>query len=586
MAAGTGRKKGGIPLLADGLKDKDIIKCALYGTDLPVLPLGEYAQEQLQEVALKLIEFSRNLLLGNIGISTDLQEHLDSMKFKAGKDSTTSSMKPSSDLFRKNPPSSCDNDDDSKTASSHKGLPTDKGADNPRTPGDEADSEKKLRADRDRSLRTPSGTKPGRHNGETGKGFRKPENIHSTEEEVILPDKCMGCPHKDSCMGAAQLGVRHNIYDIEIHIVQKTVRTSEVNCPMDGGKPQKSDYPEEAKGVNQYGINIQTLICLLYCIGMVSLNRIRSIVSPLLGIQLSETTILKYVNRLADKVKGTVDAILEAQKDLPHVHCDETGATVNGKNHWIHCVATELYTFVSLQAKRGKEGMDVIGFLAEYTGTVIHDCWCSYWSYDEENDQLRHSVCNAHILRELNGLVKFFHNANLWAADMSSLLREILHAKHEAQDSGMKCFDTETIALYFKRYDELISRGKELHPAPERRPGQRGRLKKGRARSLIDRMELRKDDILRFLTDFDIPFDNNEAERSFRLLGTKKGVGIFRTLDNAQNFCLVWSYLATAHKHKITYYDAIREALLGNSMEMIFPKNTPKNTSSSTDDAA
>ena len=65
---------------------------------------------------------------------------------------------------------------------------------------------------------------------------------------------------------------------------------------------------------------------------MVSLNRIRSIVSPLLGIQLSETTILNYVNRLAGKVKGTVDAILEAQKGLSHVHCDETGATVNGKS--------------------------------------------------------------------------------------------------------------------------------------------------------------------------------------------------------------------------------------------------------------
>ena len=301
MAAGTGRKKGGIPLLADGLKDEDIIKCALYGTDLPVLPLGEYAQEQLQEVALKLIEFSRNLLLGNIGISTDLQEHLDSMKFKAGKDSTTSSMKPSSDLFRKNPPSSCDNDDDSKTDSGHKGLPTDKGADNPGTPGDEADSEKKLRADRDRSLRTPSGTKPGRHNGETGKGFRKPENIHSTEEEVILPDKCMGCPHKDSCMGVAQLGVRHNIYDIEIHIVQKTVRTSEVNCPMDGGKPQKSDYPEEAKGVNQYGINIQTLICLLYCIGTFS------IVGPVLSALQGDNTFL-YTNSTLDLVTSTVFA--------------------------------------------------------------------------------------------------------------------------------------------------------------------------------------------------------------------------------------------------------------------------------------
>lgn len=219
------------------------------------------------------------------------------------------------------------------------------------------------------------------------------------------------------------------------------------------------------------------------------------------------------------------------------VHCDETGAKVDGKLQWIHCVATEMYTFISIQEKRGREGMDQIGFLIHYVGTVIYDCWSSYFKYDNCD----HATCNGHIERTLAGVSKFFKDASKWADDMIKLLQNMLHTKHEAQKQNLTELPPEVIEGFSKKFDTFIARGKELHPIQPKKPGQRGKGKRGRARALIDRMEMRKTEIFRFIRDFDVSFTNNIAEASFRLIGQKRSVGIFRDLESAKNFCLIWS---------------------------------------------
>ena len=276
---------------------------------------------------------------------------------------------------------------------------------------------------------------------------------------------------------------------------------------------------------------------------------------------------LSGIETLARLVQPAVDAILDAEKKGHFAHLDETGANVAGHLYWVHAIATPLYTFVSVQEKRGKEGMKNIGFLEEYVGTIIHDCWASYFYFD----QCVHSICNAHIERELAGISKFFENASQWADDMIRLLQEMLQAKHEAQNQGLTSLPQNMLDAFTARFRALISRGKEIHPIPPQKPGKRGRVKKGRARALVDRMEEREAEIFRFLTDFSIPYTNNEAERAFRLLGVRRSVSFFQSLESARNFCAIWSYLATARKHNIPYFVAAREAFNGNAVRILFP---------------
>lgn len=57
-------------------------------------------------------------------------------------------------------------------------------------------------------------------------------------------------------------------------------------------------------------------------------------------------------------------------------------------------------------------------------------------------------------------------------------------------------------------YDRLVVAGLKAEPPPEV-----PELVRRQARNLLLRLERRKEEVLLFLTDFSVPFENNQAER-------------------------------------------------------------------------
>ncbi|MBU1718299.1 MAG: transposase, partial [Bacteroidetes bacterium] len=72
----------------------------------------------------------------------------------------------------------------------------------------------------------------------------------------------------------------------------------------------------------------------------------------------------------------------------------------------------------------------------------------------------------------------------------------------------------------------------------------------------------KNDEILRYHTDPEVPFDNNQAERYLRMVKLKQKIsGTFRTYHGAEVFCRIRGYISTARKQGVQILEAITEAM-------------------------
>ena len=148
---------------------------------------------------------------------------------------------------------------------------------------------------------------------------------------------------------------------------------------------------------------------------------------------------------------------------------------------------------------------------------------------------------------------------------MAHLLLDIKAEVDTAPQEQMS-LSPERLAYFEQRYDELIAQGLMANPPPaDPPPKKRGRKKQTPPKNLLDRLQQRKRQVLAFMYDFRVPFDNNLAERDVRMVKIKQKVsGAFRTRSGAETFCAIRSYISTVRKHGQNVITALQSALTGN----------------------
>ena len=107
---------------------------------------------------------------------------------------------------------------------------------------------------------------------------------------------------------------------------------------------------------------------------------------------------------------------------------------------------------------------------------------------------------------------------------MKEVLLTMKEAVEVARSRGQLELEITVLVALLTRYDQIVQAGYQINPLIEKPPKTKqdqrlpGRPKQSLARNLLNRFSTRKWDVLRFLLDFTVPFDNNQAERDLRMI--------------------------------------------------------------------
>jgi transposase len=407
------------------------------------------------------------------------------------------------------------------------------------------------------SLRPKSGKKVGGQAGHEGHTLQPTDTPDRIEEHP--PCQCAHCGHDLS--DEPVLGhTPRQVYDLpELKLQVTEHRAQHKLCPHCQTLSQ-GDFPRGVDAAVQYGPRIKSLGVYLKGYQLLPYERQRELFADVFHHDLSVATLLNAEAVCYERLQGVDDAVRQAVVEAPVAHFDESGLRVEGQLRWLHTASTDTLTWYQVHAKRGTEALEEANILPRFAGVAVHDAWHSYFYYQH----CTHGLCNAHHLREFKLMHE--HYGQLWAAEMAALLRDIHRTVEKHRAEGKESLSGSLLQGFERCYDSVLGAALEAIPSlPDPPVRQRGRKKQHPAKNLHDRLSGHKQAVLRFMYDFRVPFDNNQAERDIRMIKAQQKIsGTFRTFRGAQVFCRIRGYISTAKKQGMNVLEALRQTFEGN----------------------
>jgi hypothetical protein len=316
-------------------------------------------------------------------------------------------------------------------------------------------------------------------------------------------------------------------------------------------------FPKNVIAPAYYGDNIKAYVAYLNTYQMLSYERISEYFGDMFNHPISEATISNILERYYIKLETTEEETKKVILQSDVVHSDETGVNVKAKLNWMHTISCSVATYYMLHKKRGKEAMDEMDMLPNYKGIVVHDHWFSYNSYEN----FSHAFCNAHHLRELT------HAIETTDADWAKEMKRFLQISHKivkrAKKRGQNSLKEEQIQKLEQKYENILKLGHAFFPKIEKIPKKSGRTKKPKSQNLLLRLDKYKTETLRFITNFQVPFDNNMAERDLRMIKVKQKIsGTFMSKSGGDFFARIKGYISTVKKNGRNVMDELKNVFL------------------------
>ena len=389
--------------------------------------------------------------------------------------------------------------------------------------------------------------KPGRREGHQPAFRPMPAKIDHHQEVPLTTDGSRRplCP---DCRTPLVRRRRHRrvVEDLIPSAVESTCyHTHSGYCPR-CRRQVESRAPEQPPAANiakvQLGLNALATAAILRVRHRLPYRQIAQLLKDLPGLTLSAGGLVKQVKRLARWLEGKYRELIRQMRASPHVHVDETGWRIDGKNFWLWAFTDPTFTLYHIDESRGgKVPLALLG--RAFGGKVVADFYSAYNQLDCPKQR-----CLPHLMREVKDLAKEdreFADCPL-ARKLLKWCKEALGLKKRWQELPDERYEMKASRLE-DRLDVLM-RSQPTHPEAKR---------------LCKRLVRHRPELTRFLWDKDLDGTNNAAERALRpAVVMRKITGGSRSEEGAAAWAKLASLLRSADQRALGVFDAAKKLIV------------------------
>lgn len=335
--------------------------------------------------------------------------------------------------------------------------------------------------------------------------------------------------------------------NIDIKLMSKITETR-YYLKKDGEALDKSIMNKYKINPVAYTNHFKAVTIYLNQVGTIPLYRLSDMVYEISDsqIRIKPSTIVNWNREFHEKSYDTRRKILEDITNQDIVHVDETGFRVNTSMYWVHTITNNAGSHINQTKKRGDKENGPVGLLEQFEGVAVHDHFRAY----QDLKKCVHAECNAHIERYLKSGIEIDKSKE--CQKMLDLLHEMLRRKKELTELNISQMDEKEILDFEDRYVSIAKTGLEKYYATHK---EKNSIYIPEYIPTFKRMIEYKEDHLRFIKDFKVPYTNNAAERQCRVVKTKKKTsGHFVSETGLESYTDVLTIVQTA---KIRHENAL-----------------------------
>ena len=329
------------------------------------------------------------------------------------------------------------------------------------------------------------------------------------------------------------------------------------------GQRVHADFPDGMVNEVNYGGSIKAFLFMLnnYC--NVSIEKTKSFLSELTHGQLHISTGL--INGLAkefsQKSEPERKKIFHDLVHAPVLHTDLTTARINGQNKQVLVCVTALAVLYFAREHKGHEAIKGTP-IEVFLNTLVHDHDTTFYNYGK-----LHQECLEHILRYLVGIIENEPDRK-WPQQMWKLIREMIHFHNGLDPNDNRNpdeIDPDKVMILEQKYDDILQLAqKEYEYDPPSKYYKDGF-------KLSRRLLKYKDSCLLFLHDWNVPHNNNIAERMLRLFKRKLHQAMtFRSFESLSYLCDCLGIIASLKANGDNLHDSVA-AIFDSSVEKVDP---------------